>query len=275
MTERWLDIARKDFQYARRSYLVLAVIFVFGFLTVSIVAVPGIFTLVFGGEFGEAGLLFRATASVAGLVIPIISLVAAYLSVAGERQTGRLRLLLVMPPTRLDVVIGKFVARSAIIVLAIVVAYAVASVASLVFYRTVPVVDLLWLVGLTGLLGVAFVGIAVGISAATGSRAIAMASAVGFFVLSIVLWPLFTLGMQALLRLTVEQVPDWIGFLDVVLPRDAYSSLVNSLVGQLGGVTAPQDAFYHNELFLVALLGVWVILPVAVGYLLFERADLS
>ena len=276
MTERWLDIARKDFHYARRSFLVLAVIFIFAFLTFVIVAVPGVIAMAVGEEVDFVEELFGATATASATIVPITALVAAYLSVAGERQTGRIRLLLAMPPTRLDVVVGKFVARSAIIVLGIVVAYAVASVASLVLYQTVPVTDVLWTVLLTSLLGVSFVGIAVGISASTGSRAIAMAIALVFFVLTVVLWSPLVTALAIVAQVAIERTPEWLGFIEVLPPKAIYSELFDSFVGTgIGATLIPGDGFYRSDPFLFALFGSWAVLPVALGYTIFERADLG
>ena len=43
----------------------------------------------------------------------------------------------------------------------------------------------------------------------------------------------------------------------------------------LGGVSYTTDLFFQSNVFLLALMILWTAVPVAIGYFLFERADLG
>lgn len=280
MSRRWLDIARKDFQYAKRSNMLLAVVVIFALLTLSIIALPGIIAFAFSepveSDFVTEVGLFEVTAAAGATIIPITALIAAYLSVAGERQSGRIRLLLSLPPTRRDVVVGKFVARSGLVTLAIVVAYVLGVLASLLVYQTVPVDTALWTVVLTCLMAISFIGIAVGISAGTKSRKQALAIVLFLFIVTVVFWSPLMGAISFLGEVTTESSPDGLlAFLDVLPPSGTYSALYDSLVGAIVGPSTESDAFYRSDPFLVGLLAVWTVGPVLAGYYLFERSDLS
>lgn len=280
MTRRWLDIARKDFQYARRSNMFLAVVVIFVLVTLTIVALPGLVLLVSGesitSEFVTDAELFEITATAGGTIIPITALVAAYLSVAGERQSGRLRLLLSLPPTRKDVVIGKFVARSALIAISITIAYGIALVASLLVYLTVPVETVVLTLLLSCLMGICYVGLAVGISASTRSRMQALAVVLVFFVVTSVFWSSLLAAIQGLGEFAFDSPPDGVlAFLEVFPPSATFSALYDNLVGAVVGPSFESDTLYRTNLFMLLLLAVWTIGPLAFGYRLFERTDLE
>jgi ABC-2 type transport system permease protein len=269
---RWLAVARKDFGNAARAYLVWAVVAVLVGLVVLIVAVPGLLT-----DF-SARLAFEATTQAAGTVVPIVALVTGYLAVAGERESGTIRILLSLPPSRLDVVVGKFLARTAIVVAGILLAFLLGTVASLLVYGSAPLSVVAWTAGLTALLGVAFVGVAVGVSAAVASRARAVALAVGFFVVTVVLWSPLLLAVQFVLELPFQaaQQPDWFLFLQSFPPSAAFGRLYDSLVGSLlpGGPPATGSVLLSDGAMLL-LLVLWTLVPLALGYWRFQRSDLG
>jgi len=268
---RWLAAARKDFENAARASLVWGVAGVLAALVVLIVAVPGLV-----GNF-SARLAFEATTQAAGTVVPIVALVAAYLSVAGERESGTLRILLSLPPSRRDVVLGKFLARAALVVASVLLAFLLGTVASLAVYGTVPVDVALGTAALTCLLGVSFVGIAVGVSASVGSRARAVAVAVGFFVVTVVLWSPLLLAARVLFRLPLEgeAQPDWLLFLESLPPSSAFGRLYESVVGSLlPGGPAASDSLFLSDGAMLAVLAFWTLVPLVLGYWRFARADL-
>jgi len=229
------------------------------------------------GNF-SARLAFEATTQAVGTVVPIVALVAAYLSVAGERESGTLRVLLSLPPSRRDVVLGKFLGRAALVVASILLAFALGGLASLAVYGTVPVDVALGTAALTCLLGLSFVGIAVGISASVGSRARAVALAVGFFVVTVVLWSPLLLAVQVLLEIPFQAgaQPDWFLFLQSFPPSSAFGRLYGSVVGSLlPGGPAASDSVLLSDGAMLAVLAFWTVVPLVVGYWRFERADLG
>lgn len=55
------------------------------------------------------------------LLIPLVGLALAYDTIAGERESGTLRLLIGLPNSRAEVVFGKFVGRTGVIAVSILV----------------------------------------------------------------------------------------------------------------------------------------------------------
>lgn len=266
---RALAVARADFDNVSRSYLVRGVIAVLAVIVVGIVVLPELLA-----SFG-ARLAFEVTSQASGQLVPIIALVTGYLSVAGERESGTVRVLLSLPPSRRDVVLGKFIARAGIVLAGILLAYALGSVGSLLVYGSLPLDAVVGTTLLTCLLGVTFVGIAVALSAATASRARAVTAAVGFYVFTVVLWDILLLGAQFLLEIR-EPIPEWFRFLQVFPPSSAFGRLYNSLVGSLlSSGPPPGDAVYLSDPAMVLLLLAWLVVPLVLGYWRFARANLS
>jgi ABC-2 type transport system permease protein len=271
MTTRALAVARKDFQNAAKSYLVWGVVAVLVALVVLVVALPGLVSEV------PAQLAVEATTQAVGLVVPIVALAAGYLAVAGERESGTLRILLSLPPSRGAVVLGKFLARTGIVLVGILLAFALGAVASVAVYGSVPVGTLLGTAALTCVLGVVFVGLAVGISAAVGSRARAATLAVSFYFVTVVVWDLVLFAVQFVLELPLRTAaqPDWFHLLSAFPPSRAFGRLYDSTVGTILSGTPPGDAVYLTDGAMFALLALWLVVPLALGYWRFQRADLG
>lgn len=281
MTARWLAIARKDFDDAVRSLTLVFLTAIYSLLVALVVATPGLLVEDFPAETATSFVTIPTA-----LVVPILALVASYLAIAGERESGTIKLLLGLPPTRQAVVAGKVVGRAAVVLTSVVVAFAIGAVLLAVVYGTVPLAGYGLTVALTALLAVSFVGIAVGLSAASPSRARAMAAAIGLYLLVVVLWDLLVGAVRVVEALTSLALSDAaLAFLSVLSPMGAYNRLVESLVDpalQTGSGPAQQsaaagapEAFYLADGVVVAIMLAWAVVPVLLGYLTFDRADLA
>jgi hypothetical protein len=167
----WAVVARKDFNDARRSrslwglsaaFLVLALLFA------GLYAFVPEFTA--DEEVSTLGLMTFLSAPVA-LFVAVASLVVAYKSIAGEAETGSGKLLLSLPHTRRDIVLGKVVGRS--LVLAIPVLVGLVAMLAVVFVGEVAfsVTDYVLFGLVTMLFVLVYMAFYVGISASTTSTA--------------------------------------------------------------------------------------------------------
>lgn len=301
-----IAVARKDFQDAIRSRWLLLLTGVF---VVFFAAAAYFYTDMVTQQAAQQGqqldltsdAFLRALTDVTTLLIPLIAVVVAYASVIGERESGTLKLLLSLPHSRLDVVAGKVLGRSAVVAVPVAIGFAAGM---LVF----PFTDVSLAPGnyvlfalLTVLLGVVFVALAVGISAAASTNRRAVVGAVGLYVL-------FTLFWNSLVNGIVQRLPglleDYLGYemgdlafvklhlaLKHLNPTQAYKSLSTSLmvdntaVARASLINPPRGQIYQQILdgsvplylsdpaVLVYLL-LWVVVPPALGYLTFQRADL-
>lgn len=293
-------VARKDFRDAIRSQwlLALSALFVVAF------ALPALIRFSLGVGLGERQgateimvLFIRFMKSGTAVLVPIIAIVVTYASITREQESGTLKLLLALPHSRADVVVGKLLGRSAVVALPIAFGFLIAGI---VLIPSTPV-GAMWRFGafalLTVILGVVFVGLSLGISAAADSDRQAMVGSVGVFMAGSVFWGPATgriassletyAGITTQSRYLVEL------FLKLLNPIAAYKTLVDSLIApsemaarqQLFGFflfpdPAAQKAlgeslpFYFTDPFVVVLLLLWFIVPVYVGMEVFERADL-
>lgn len=282
---RAVAVARQDLEYAVRSYLLLAIVGVFGFFVVLAAGLPA---LISDGPLVGYAVVWFVTV-LAGLLVPLIAVVASYLSIAGEREAGQLKLLLSLPPTRRDVVAGKFLGRTGVVVTSVLAAVVLAAGISFLLYGVVPLWPYAQTTLLTVLLALAFVGLAVGISAATSTRQRAMAAAVSLYVLFVAFWDLLIQTLRFFLQwgLGVELDGATVTFLTVLSPGKAYGRLVNSLVVPDIARGPAEDAIsaspidttgapvYLQDPAVLAVLVAWVLLPLVVGYWRFRGADLS
>jgi ABC-2 type transport system permease protein len=184
-----LTVARDDFTNTRRSYVVLGVVGVFSALV----------ALILGADSGHHADAYRALFDVtffSFFVLPIIIAPLTYLTIAGDRDGGAIKYAMGLPNTRSQYVLGKLLSRLSVGLAAVVVGTLVGFAVSLVTYANTPdPARFAAFAGVTLLFAFSFVGLYVGISAATTTRSRAMLGAFGaYFVL----------------------VPFWAGFLPVI-----------------------------------------------------------
>lgn len=290
-------VARKDFEDAVRSRALLAL---GGVFVVFFAAAAFLFTDQIGNAVQQqqgqgppitSSSFLRELTNVTRLLVPLTGAVLAYASVIGERESGTLKLLLSLPHSRLDVLVGKLLGRSAVLALPVTLGLFVAIPTFAVADITFVAGDYLLFTLLTVLVGLTFVAIGLGASAAAdSSRRAVVATFVPFVVFSL-LWgqvarraattlrDQFELGQQATLEAYFAA--------RAVNPIAAYqmvASNVGSPQAQLSLFSPPTRQSYVQQFgelpvylsdgALVAVLVAWVVLPVVVGYVVFERADL-
>lgn len=272
-----LVVARKEFADARRSRMLWVIVALIASMTA---LAAGVVAVIPGAQGGPATAI-GAASQFAGMLVPIMALIAGYLSIAGERESGSLKVLLGLPTTRGEVVVGKFLGRAAVVAVGVAAGFAVAGVVTALVFGTVPVVAFLGVVGLTAALGVSFVGIAIGISAVTATRSRAMTLAVGTYLALTLLWDLVPQGLHLILTGTMPglTVPGWFLLLDGASPSGAYDVLVQGLLMSGNGALAARlggevPLYLHEGVFLLVLV-LWTVLPVALGLRRFRVADLS
>ncbi|WP_435358372.1 ABC transporter permease subunit [Haloarchaeobius sp. DFWS5] len=221
------------------------------------------------------------------LIIPLVALVAAYLSVAGERESGSLKFLLSYPNNRRDVVFGKFVARSAVVTASIILAYVVGLAMALFYFDTVEMATYAGFVLLTILFALVYVSIAVGISAATSSRSRAMGLAIGSWFILNVFWNFLPVNPAQIVNFVTEKIGVELSdavlqFITSISPTAAYLITLDLVLEQnpatgkgfegMGGIP---DVWYLTPEFMFVILAFWFVAPLLLGYWRFERADLG
>ncbi|MFO8116140.1 MAG: ABC transporter permease subunit [Halorubrum sp.] len=282
-TAIWLTIARKEFADALRSRMIWGIVGIIAVMTSLSAGISLLIPDVEGGAetaIGGAEMAIGGASQFAGLLVPIMALIAAYLAIAGERESGSLKVILGLPPSRGEVLLGKFLGRSGVVAIGLALGFVVSGVVTAVLYGGLPVGAFLGTTLLTVLLGVSFVGVAIGISAVTATRGRAMTVAITAYLGSTLLWDLVPFIGHVLVtgETPGTVVPAWFLLVQGFSPTGAYNALVQRLL--LGGtavegrLAGPTPGYLDPTVF-VLILFAWAVAPLLVGYLWFRRADLS
>ncbi len=290
-------IARKDFQDAVRSWLFWGLSLFFFTLMVMTALIGGWFADELTGQT-----LIGWASPVTALVIPLIALVIGWKSITGERETGSIKILLSLPHSRTDVILGKLCGRSAVLSLSLFIGFTAAGL-----IIAVLAIGQFGLQDITGffsdyiafllisiMYGIAYTSLAVMISSLTRSSVIAGAGVFGVFVLFYVVWNAIPAAVFSLFLLDyisfVEtdaglRPPGWLFFIQIIDPGAAYGTLVAAItsasanqawgavnvdVEQFGGTTP----FYLRSWFAFLVLLFWSAVPTIVALFRFEQVDL-
>jgi ABC-2 type transport system permease protein len=296
----WEAVARKDFQDAVRSRW----LWVLSALSIVVFAGAAIGQLYYGDGLNAQqsegllqGFLFFLKQGT-GILIPLTAIVVAYASITRERESGTMKLLLALPHSRDDIVIGKLVGRSAVVALPILIGFFVAFLALLPAGSGLNFLIYVQFALLTALLGVVFVGIAIGVSAAANSNQQAIVGAGGLFGLFWFLWNFFVSGVNRavteVFSLSTASQYQLRLALKLLNPIQAYKTLVDSLFmsalearvrmfsrlfgvipnPEAGKALGPELSPLFSDVMVMLFLLVWLVVPVGVGIIWFREADL-
>lgn len=223
-----------------------------------------------------------------GVVAPIVALVASYLAVAGERQTGGIRFLLSTPNTRRDVFLGKLASRLLLVGGGLAFVFVTAVSVAVATHGALPLAPALGLFVVSFVYVAVFTAVAVSLSAAVATRGRAIAVAVAayfvlvlFFVVPGLRLPqLVSFVHQSMLGFTPNQnLYDAVSYLS---PYTAFQKATNLAF----------PAAYRTEVFYrsadstglpwylgdptsVVVFAAWLVGPPLVGFLRFDRTDLE
>ena len=278
----WTVVAKKDFRDAIRSKTLWA-------LSVLFVLFAGGFTYIFWfipQLVGQQNLpaagptvgLINGLSGSAGFLVPLTGLLLGYKAIVGERDSGSLKLLLGLPHSRRDVVLGKLIGRTAVVAVAILIGFAAGAVVAFLLYDSFALGAFVIFTLLTVLLGLVFVAIAIGFSAAMRSTSWALLGVIGLFVLFVFVWGFIPLLLRfvfngfAMPNLLAR--PDWAAFLSLLNPTVAYGYASAALFPALPTLATENAPFYLQDWFGFVILAAWIVVPLVLGYYRFTTTDL-
>ncbi|MFC6940627.1 ABC transporter permease subunit [Salinirubellus sp. GCM10025818] len=237
-------------------------------------------------------------------LLPLGVLLLSYRSIVGERTSGSVKIVLGLPLTRTDVLIGKVLGRTAGIAGPVSVAFLVLAVVGIVDHGVFDPLVFLGTVVLTLLHVGALVSVAVSISAVVSRGVTAVGTVLGGIYFPFVLfWELLSIGLFTgvtgtpvdpfdppasgplffLLRLSpggaYRVVSNWI--LGVGNSPDLFNRVLTKFQPQVYAnayvveATFPPESvpFYLHEAFSLLVLPAWIVVPLGLARYRFTRGD--
>jgi ABC-2 type transport system permease protein len=236
----WYTVAKKEFVDAIRSKGLWVLVLLFTTAFVSPVALALYFDIGVNAEqLQEVGmqlLLSQVYLNMVTFLLPIVAIFVGFAAISKERTSGSLKLLLSLPHSRRDVIVGKVLGRCAVLGVPLVASLALTAVflaASSLTFKP----ELFSLFSLfTVVFAVVFVAIAVSISGAVEkSLWSGVANFVVYFYFTF-LWNAAANGVGQVLHneLGVSGAGRWHAVLLVKLanPNQAYKTLTNSMLSE-------------------------------------------
>ena len=282
-----LTVAKQDFKSARRS----RALWTAGTLLTLLAAL-----IAFGSQgyrlspAEQVQNLFRSLGMVLSVLLPIVALVASYMAIAGEREGGGIKFLLSFPNTRRDVFLGKLLSRLAIVSSGLLLVFVTATSVAVTRHGTLPLDTAIGLFVISLLYGAVFVCVAVALSAAIGSRSRAIGAAVGSYFVLVILYVVPTIRISTLVRwvhhtmLGMETNPDLYNAVTYTSPYIAFQKVQNLVFPEgfqrrvfrrTGEEAATDLPAYLSDEFALVVFAVWLVVPLFLGYLRFDRTDLE
>lgn len=257
-------IAAKEFRDRMRNRWVLAVALVFTVFSL-VIAYFG------GAQQGSVG--FRSIeftiASLVSLVIyliPLIALLLGFDAIVGERERGSLDLLLALPITRLELLLGKYLGLAAALTLSTLAGF---GLVALLLYQRLSWAGLYHYGGFMAssvLLGLAFLSMAVLLSVVARERTRASGLAIALWFFFVLVFDLVLLGV--LVSTGGQFGGEALAWLLLLNPADVFRILnVFSLddVRTLYGLASIVPASLGSQALLGSVMLVWIVLPLLVA----------
>ncbi|WP_415378695.1 ABC transporter permease [Halosimplex sp. TS25] len=290
-----VTVAKKDFKAARRSKLLWAAAIALGLIAAFVGYVSGSAA---GSGTERVQLLFRVLTMLLAVLLPIVALVASYLAIAGEREGGGIKFLLSLPNTRRGVFVGKLLSRNGIVAGGVAFMYVAAVSVALTRHGAFPAAVIFGTLLVTLVYGSVFVSVAMAMSSAVASRSRAIAGAFGTYFALVILYLVPGVSVAAIARwlhttlLGADPNPDLYNAVQYTSPYLAYRKAINLVMPEemrqnIFRSSLPEDLrfepvgandalpMYLQDQFSLVVLAFWLVVPLLIGYVLFERADLE
>lgn len=209
--------------------------------------------------------------------LPFVGLLLGYRSIVNERESGQIKLLLSLPHSRIDVVVGKLVGRAGVGIVAAGAGFLVAIIVGIVMYQDFLPTEFAGFVVATIAFLFVYVSIGISISSASPSTPFAIAGAAVYMVVFHGLWGAAFLLGRIVLELPFEgpySGPNWFLFLRELNPARAYNHLVTLFVPNLQSAVPESAPFYLQDWFYIFVMVFWIVVPLGIGYAIFEHSDL-
>jgi len=258
----------------RNKWIILLTI-IFAFLTLAASVLAG------GGSLGGLEETVTTLMSISMILIPLISIMLGYSTISGEDEDGSLAVLLSYPIKRGEVFIGKFLGLGIVIALATAVGFGVSGIVIGLSKSATPWGSYAAFISLSVLLGLLYLSVSMCFSALFKRRVASLGAGILLFfwstIYGTVLMGIYfaTGGSMSDFTSANPTIPDWIWQSIYFSPMDMNqtASMLVFNIERAFGFAIEVPSFVDLASIIGAHL-VWIIVPLIIAYLAFERRDI-
>ncbi|WP_223305955.1 MULTISPECIES: ABC transporter permease [unclassified Massilia] len=253
-------IAAKEWRDRIRNRWVLAVAVLFAMFALAI----ALFGTAQQGEVGFHG-IESTVASLVSLVIylvPLIALILGYDAIVGEKERGALELLLSMPITRLEILLGKYLGLAAALASSTVLGFGAGLLPLAAQLSPNDAYHYAGFVLSAILMGMAFLSISMLVSVLSSDRVRASGAAVGLWFFFVLIFDLVLMGALVLSQGSLGNAV-FAGIL-MLNPADIFRLLnifSSEQVQNMYGLSTVMPEGLTNPAVLMAIMLAWIVLP--------------
>lgn len=253
-------IAAKEFRDRIRNRWVLAVAVIFAMFALAIA---------YFGSAQQGSVGFRGVdvtvASLVSLVIylvPLIALILGYDAIVGERERGSLELLLSMPITRFEILLGKYIGLAAALASSTVIGFGAGLLPLAADLAPRDVHHYAGFVLSAILMGMAFLSLSMAVSVAALDRVRASGVAIGLWFFFVLIFDLLLMGALVVSQGTLGSAT--FAALLMLNPADVFRLLnifSSEQVQNMYGLATVLPGSLTHPVVLVAIMLAWIVVP--------------
>jgi Cu-processing system permease protein len=269
--ENILTLTQKELRDARRNrwFILYTVAFAGLALALAWLALSGVGTYGLAG-FGRTG---ASLINLVLLIVPLMGLTLGAMSLAGERERGTLLYLFTQPIAQIELLLGKFIGLALAMLLALLLGFGLSGLLIAWQGGATQAEDFLLMMLLAFILALVSLSLGFLISAAVGKSATAVGLALFLWLLLVFFGDLGLMGTAIVLRLDIDQLFTLALLNPLQLFKMAAILAIRSNLEVLGPAGTYAVRTYGSQLmvFLIAVLAVWALLPLAITHYLLGR----
>jgi Cu-processing system permease protein len=262
-------IIGKEFRDRIRNLWVLAVALIFALFALAIAYL---------GSAQQGSVGFRGIdvtiASLVSLVIylvPLIALILGYDALVGERERGSLELLLTMPVTRFEILLGKYLGLAAALAVSTALGFGVGVLPLAAQFGMSDVYHYLGFVLSSILMGMAFLSLSLLVSVAASDRMRASGVAIGLWFFFVLIFDLLLAGALVVSNGTLGS--GVFGTLLMLNPADVFRLLNifrSEQVQNMYGLATVMPDRLTDPLVLSGVMLGWIVIPFLIAHWRFK-----
>lgn len=270
-------IAKKEIMDNVRNLWIIIMTIIFAALTIAMSALGSYFT----EGWQSLEITVALMMSIVQLLVPIIGLMIGYAAIVGEVEKGSMSMLISLPVSRLQIIIGKLMGLGGVLSFTILVGFGIAGVVIGLMAPNVNYVEYFIFIIATILVGLVYLHVAFFFSTVFKKRSTALGGAIFLWFFFNMILPIILIGIAwggaAFSDIVAGKVPDWYFIIELINPMSVYTALVFL---NIGGNTSPDFSgfqlqypeFYSSGLMVLILLA-WIIGFFALSHLRFKNKD--